>query len=299
MSRPDDVWSRRTKTAASIAIRFLLIISVAVLQLIIQPASSFPLQSTTCTSFAQQKALVQPQSVILKSHAHADAECSSEKDTAVVNQQHQQQQRRQVLQTLGLSALSLPFLGLAGTAPPARAADESTNTDQVIADTDRTFVRRTKEYAYQFTPPPNFTPGNKPLKTHMDENNFKSSVTSGWQFGITVDPVRLQSMAEFGTPGEVAAKVVTAEVNRDGVFDVKLMDDPIEQRGDKGSEGTSNGLVLDYLSSGKRGDKRFIAKFFVENEKLYVLTAQCKQADYETVKKELLEAVDSFRVLPM
>jgi hypothetical protein len=275
--------------------------AAASLVLLLQPASSFPLERLTSSS-------AQHQSISVLSHHAHDEERSSEKDS-------QQQQRRQVLQRIGLSALSLPFWGLATTTLPARAAAAdaaeitvatATARDPATAAADRTFVRRTDQYSYQFTPPPHFTPGNKPLKTHLDENNFKSADTSGFQFGITVDPVRLQSLAEFGTPGEVAAKVVTAEVNRDGVFDVKLMDDPIEQKGDsagsgadgsEGEEGTSSGLVLDYLSSGKRGDKRFIAKFFVQKGKLYVLTAQCKQADYETVKAELLEAVDSFRVL--
>jgi hypothetical protein len=259
--------------------------------LLLQPASSFPLERTTTSLHMDQARAQQMQP---QAQAHNDPEYSSEKDT----QQQQQQQRRQVLQTLGLSAFSLPFWGLATVALPSQAAEtETINTDPATTAAERTFVRRTDQYSYQFTPPPNFTPGNKPLKTHLDENNFKSSATSGFQFGITVDPVRLQSLSEFGSPGEVAAKVVTAEVNRDGVFDVKLMDDPIEQKGDAGSEGTSSGLVLDYLSSGKRGDKRFIAKFFVQKGKLYVLTAQCKQADYDTVKTELLEAVDSFRVL--
>lgn len=282
---------------------------MAAVTLLLQPASCFPLERTTIsTGVAGMDSSLcslnmepaQYQSVVLSHHAHD----SSEQDAVDSRQQQQQQQqkRRQVLQTLGLSTLSLPFWGLA-TARAAGAADQI-DPSATAADTSRTFYRRKDQYGYQFTPPPNFTPGNKPLKTHLDENNFKSSDMSGFQFGITVDPVRLQSLAEFGTPGEVAAKVVTAEVNRDGVFDVKLMDDPIEQRGDNSNngsdtEGTSNGLVLDYLSSGKRGDKRFVAKLFVEKGKLYVLTAQCKQADYETVKKELLEAVDSFRVLPV
>jgi hypothetical protein len=201
----------------------------------------------------------------------------------------QQQQRRQVLQTLGRFTLSAPFWA---AALPALATDEADTATTATATATAAFIRRTDQYAYQFTPPPNFTPGNKPVKTHLDEVNFSFN-TPGYQFGITVDPVRIQALSEFGTPGEVAAKVVTAEVNRDGVFDVKLMQDPIMQSTEQGG-----GLVLDYLSSGKRGDKRFLTKLFVENKKLYALTAQCKQADYETVKEQLLEAVESFRVLP-
>jgi len=183
---------------------------------------------------------------------------------------------------MGLSAAVPLFAAPA----PTPAAESNTS---VIKDATA-FIRRTKEYAYQFTPPGSFVPGNKPLKTHLDEVNFKSSNVAGYQFGLTVDPVRISSLPEFGTAEQVAAKVVTAEVNRDGVFDVKLMQDPA-------TDAITGALILDYLSTGKRGEKRNVVKFFVAKNKLYTLTAVCKQADYETVKAELLGAVDSYRLL--
>ena len=122
----------------------------------------------------------------------------------------------------------------------------------------------------------------------MDEVNFVSSSIPSFQFGITVDPVRINSLKQFGTPGEIAARVVTAEVNRDGVFDVTLLKDPIET--------ADGGLQLEYLSSGKRGDKHFVAKFYIQNQKLYVLTAQIKQEFYDPNKNELLKSVESFRL---
>ena len=107
--------------------------------------------------------------------------------------------------------------------------------------------------------------------------------------GITVDPVRILSLQQFGTPEQVAARVVTAEVNRDGVVEVTLLKDPIE---------TSDGAyVLEYLSKGKRGDKHYVCKIYVSQEKLLVLTAQVKEADYVDKKQELMATVDSFRVL--
>lgn len=149
------------------------------------------------------------------------------------------------------------------------------------------FVRETNQLRYTFQPPSNFEPGNKPLKTHLDEINFKSQSTSGYQFGITVDPVRIDSLRQFGTPEEVAAKVVLAEVNRDGVFDVTLMKDPVE---------VDNSYVLNYLSEGKRGKKRFVTKFCIQSQKLYALTAQCKEENYPELEKEMMAAVESFRV---
>lgn len=148
------------------------------------------------------------------------------------------------------------------------------------------FVRQTDQLSYRFVPPPDFEAGNKPLRTHLDEINFKSSNRSGYQIGITVDPVRIASLADFGTPEEVAAKVVLAEVNRDGVFDVTLMKDPVAGDGF---------YLLNYLSEGKRGRKRFVAKFYITKQKLYAMTAQCKEDDYTAFEKEIAEAVDSFQ----
>ena len=152
------------------------------------------------------------------------------------------------------------------------------------------FTRQTEQFAYEFQPPSNFGAGNKPLKTHLDEINFKSESIGGYQYGITVDPVRIESLRQFGTPEEVAAKVVLAEVNRDGVFDVTLVEDPVA--------GPDNSFyLLNYLSQGKRGNKHFLAKFYIQNKKLYALTAQCKEDDYKDLKAEMRKAADSFKVL--
>ena len=124
----------------------------------------------------------------------------------------------------------------------------------------------------------------KLVKTHLDEINFQIGKVN---IGITVDPVRINSLAEFGTPEEVAAKVVLAEVNRDGVFEVKLMEDPI------GKEF----YQLNYLSMGKRGDKRNISKFYIVNNNLFALTATCKEEFYEGCKADIMKIVDSFSVL--
>ena len=152
------------------------------------------------------------------------------------------------------------------------------------------FTRETDQFAYEFQPPDNFGAGNKPLRTHLDEINFKSETVPGYQYGITVDPVRIDSLRQFGTPQEVAAKVVLAEVNRDGVFDVTLMADPEAGPNDSFYQ-------LNYQSKGKRGNKRFVAKFYIEKQKLYALTAQCKEDDFPALESEMLKAANSFRVL--
>lgn len=148
------------------------------------------------------------------------------------------------------------------------------------------FSRQTKDFGYSLELPDTLSqPSNKPLKTHFDEINFNGD---GLQVGITVDPVRINSLEEFGTPGEVAARVVTAEVNRDGVFEVTLLEDPLET--------PDKAYVLIYLSRGKRGNKYFVCKIYVENQKLYVLTGQVMEDEYSSREKELMAIVDSFRV---
>lgn len=99
-------------------------------------------------------------------------------------------------------------------------------------------------------------------------------------------------MFQFGTPEEVAAKVVLAEVNRDGIFEVKLVKDPLAVE-----EDGILSYILNYLSQGKRGDKRFVAKFSIQGQRLYALTAQVLETDYNSKEEELMKAVNSFRVL--
>ena len=82
--------------------------------------------------------------------------------------------------------------------------------------------------------------------------------------------------------------MVTAEVNRDGVFEVTLTQDPYE---------TEDGAyLLEYVSVGKRGNKHIVNKIFIAKNRLYVLTAQVKEADFEAQKEELKQVVATFRV---
>ena len=150
------------------------------------------------------------------------------------------------------------------------------------------FRRQEKDFGYLVNLPQYMSqPSNKPLKTHLDEINFSAG---GANIGITVDPVRISSLREFGTPPEVAAKVVTAEVNRDGVFEVTMLKDPVEL--------PDGSYLLEYLSQGKRGNKRNVCKIFIQNNKLYVLTAQAKEDIYDDqVEKIVLAIVDSFQII--
>ena len=152
------------------------------------------------------------------------------------------------------------------------------------------FVRQGKEYGYTFAPPPGFAPGKKPVQTHLDEVNFNLEGVAKYTYGVTVDPVRINSLKEFGTPEEVAARVVTAEVNRDGIFEVTLAKDPVE-------DGETGAYAIDYVSDGKRGTKHFVTRIFVKDQKLYVMTAQVKEEEYAEREKEIMECVKTFKPL--
>jgi PsbP len=197
--------------------------------------------------------------------------------------------RRQILRG-GVASIILSLVG-SSSSSKVRAAI-------VEPDENNVLKRSTKDFAYEFaipTSPNSFQLSNKPVKTHLEEINVTNDQYKGYQYGITVDPVRISSLSEFGTPEQVAAKVVLAEVNRDGVFDVTLMKDPAQVAGsDDGA--SASALILNYRSSGTRGDKRFVVKFSIFQNKLYALTCQCLEADYATLSKEINQAVDSFRI---
>jgi hypothetical protein len=182
------------------------------------------------------------------------------------------------------SGCSIAFLG---NVSPTSAEDSSTRT---------LFAGKVKNtgISYQLELPPTFQESRKPVKTHFDELLFSSSEMKG-SIGITIDPLRIKSLKQFGSAQEIAARVVTAEVNRDGIFEVTLLKDPYES-----PDGSF--VSLEYLSDGKRGKKVILTKIYVVEDGttapsyLCVLTAQVKNDDYPTTKDQLNKAVDSFIV---
>ena len=216
----------------------------------------------------------------------------------------QQMSRRGLVSSAAAVAAASSSLLLPPMAPPAFAAsDDSDGTTTETAPPMRPpptvpYTRLPSpgdkfQFGYSITPPPTFVPSNKPLRTHLDEINFSPppSDARGYTIGVTIDPVRINSMREFGSPGEVAARVVTAEVNRDGVFEVTLAKDPKE-------DDTTGGYDIEYVTDGKRGTKRFVTRVYVKDGYLYVLTVQSREKDYDGAREaEVSECVGSFRPL--
>ncbi len=191
--------------------------------------------------------------------------------------------RNDFLTTIASSAATvlLPF------PQSSNASEEETTTK-----TPKTFTRiKQNQFAYTIELPMEPTPTNKPLQTHLDEVNLPMNI-KGYTYGITVDPIRITSLRDFGTPNEVAAKIVMAELRRDGVLDIKMGRDPVEDE-------ETGGYDVEYVSSGTRGVKHFVTRTIVKNNKLYVLTAQVKQDDWNSAvdENEVWKTVQSFTTL--
>lgn len=185
------------------------------------------------------------------------------------------------------SSAALAVVGAAAARVPQASAAAVTAT---TTSESGVFFRSGDGYGYKLAPPRDFAPSNKPLKTHLDEIEFVPTPSvRGYKYGVTVDPVRIDSIRRFGTPDEVAARVVGAEIARDGVTDVTLARDATEDPND----GT---YTIEYVSTGSRGVKHFVARIGIRDRRLYVLTAQVAEDDFRSREKELFETVSTFRI---
>jgi hypothetical protein len=119
---------------------------------------------------------------------------SSSSDPALAERSHEPlsspTSRRCVLSA---AAWSLVLGGAALTENPtlADAAEEAS-----FVYTRKQTVLNKKELGYQISIPSTLNEGSKPVKTHLDEVNFVSESVKRYQYGITVDPVRISSLKE-------------------------------------------------------------------------------------------------------
>jgi|AntRauTorckE5430_2_1112549.scaffolds.fasta_scaffold37733_1 hypothetical protein len=108
----------------------------------------------------------------------------------------------------------------------------------------------------------------------------------GYTYGVTVDPIRLDSLREFG----VAANIVMAELRRDGVMNVTTGRDPVK-------DADTGAYDVEYISDGSKGRKYFVTRTMVKAGKLRVLTVMCKQDDWKQVEDDVWASVSTFKVL--
>jgi len=181
--------------------------------------------------------------------------------------------RREVLGAAVLAGVLFPYAGAA-------------RAEAAVVQEGQEY--KSEKFGYSLTFPNDWKAGNKPVRTHLDEINIKGS--GGSELGVSVDPVKIDSLEAFGTAKEVAKKVLGAEKARDGVTTAKMLAYKKEQIDGK------TYYIIEYESETSRGDKHFIAKVAIEDKKLYVLTAQAKQGKFAEDEQKLRTGVASFRV---
>mmetsp|Transcript_17072 Transcript_17072/g.25248 ORF Transcript_17072/g.25248 Transcript_17072/m.25248 type:complete len:231 (+) Transcript_17072:70-762(+) len=144
--------------------------------------------------------------------------------------------------------------------------------------------------SFSFQYPSDFKFYKKLIKTHQFEVNAKSSSVKGFEIGVAVDPVRIDSLDQFGSVEEVGKKVVDVELSKDGCIDAKLK---------SFSSNRSNGLLsytISYLVENTHYTSGFESKIFIANKKLYVCTGKCKQSDLDKLSNQMNLIVGSFEV---
>jgi hypothetical protein len=98
--------------------------------------------------------------------------------------------RRSVLDNLVTGAAAIVATGVA--IPQISLA--------AVVDTDTVeFQRQKDKLSYTIKIPSTCKETQKPVRTHLDEVNFVSDQVKGYQYGVTVDPVRINSLREVRT----------------------------------------------------------------------------------------------------
>ena len=172
------------------------------------------------------------------------------------------------------------------------------------------------EFRYRLILPSDWNPDGKPLKTHLHERLISSpSSTSRAKVGISVDPVKVDSLEAFGTADQTAERVIGVEKGRDGVKTVTLREVSVESgtsgSATAGDAGVGDGgeptparptyYTIEYATVSSRGTKLFRCKYCITRGLLYVLQAQANLDAFEadrSVRDEIRGIVASFEVAP-
>jgi hypothetical protein len=115
--------------------------------------------------------------------------------------------------------------------------------------------RADAQFAYRVSYPDDWTDASKPVRTHLHELLLSSPQGSGVKLGITVDPVKIESLEAFGTLDEVTARVLAVEEGRDGVKSVTLRSNSAEAG--NVDTGTPSYYTIEYATISTRGTKVF------------------------------------------
>lgn len=95
----------------------------------------------------------------------------------------------------------------AGSTAPLCIRSGDNTASAWAADDGEVFKRQTDKFSYIIKIPASMKQSQKPVKTHLDEINFVSETVKGYQYGITIDPVRITSLREVCSNNSRLCKV--------------------------------------------------------------------------------------------
>jgi hypothetical protein len=136
---------------------------------------------------------------------HAPTTTTTTTALFTLNDSGEQNTRRNFLLQSSSLLLSVPSAVLLSPAVAAATDQDNasaTNTTPTPAKSSSPVYQRqnvNSKISYSISVPSTFQETQKPVKTHLDEINFVSDDVKGYQFGITVDPVRINSLKEVST----------------------------------------------------------------------------------------------------
>jgi hypothetical protein len=135
----------------------------------------------------------------------------------------------------------------------------------------------------------------KPVRTHDYEVLFKSENVKGFNVGITRDPVRIKSILDFATPQGLGEKVVNVELAKEGVFSADVLSATKSSTLASGNPDFPS-YDVEYKIDSSRGKNHYLIKATVVDSKLFVLTAQAKEATFGELEPELRQILASLRL---
>ena len=189
-------------------------------------------------------------------------------------------------------ALSLPrWLAKTSIGVGAMSAAWASAVTVAAAELPKTF----DDGALRFRHTDDLVVSPKLLQTHEKEVFFKSETTKGFNAGVTVDKVKINSIEEFATPSALAQRVVDVEKAKDGVFEADVV-----AYGEAKSSISSSGRPaydIEYKVDSSRGQNHYLIKTSVVNKKLYVFTVQTKEESFPALADTAHAIVDSFELI--
>ncbi len=169
--------------------------------------------------------------------------------------------------------------------------------DQMITYKSSDINNNKKDGMYTFQYSSDLVSSPKLVKTHKEELYYKSKNIKGFNAGLTIDPVKIKSLKEFGTFDELANKLLSIEKAKEGMFDAAI----ISASESLDSSNTPYPVYdIEYKVDSSRGKKHYYVKATIVDNRLYVFTVQANEDSLDDInfKNTAISIKDSFMVSP-